>query len=612
MNPEHLQRLYNEGLLSHLDIHFAHFLTGASGDITPGVFLAAALASGYTRQGHICLDLSTMEGKRLLEVDASTWCPELNDWLDTLKKSAVVGEPGEYKPLILDERGRLYLYRYWDYQEKLAAGIKRRLRGGDDRIDCMGLKDKMARLFPSGGPPDVDWQKVAAFTAATKRFCLISGGPGTGKTTVIARILALLLALACPNRIRFALVAPTGKAAARLQQAVEYVAGTPDYADPCTEGMPLETSTIHRLLGSLPHSPYFRHNEKNPLPVDAVVIDEASMVDLALMSKLVQALPPQARLILVGDKDQLASVEAGAVFGDICNTGIIHGFSNRFCESLRAVTGYTVAPLAGAEPESGLQDCIVHLEKNYRFGAESGIGALSLAVRKGDAPGAMEVLRSGVCRDVTWRDVSLPEDRYGAMRAAVLAGFGDYLRLSEPQEIIHRFDRFRILCVVREGPFGVVALNRLVERILEEGGIIRGDQRWYKGRPVLITSNDYQLRLFNGDVGIVLPDPATGNELRAFFPGVDGRCRTFHPLRLPDHETVYAMTVHKSQGSEFDEVLFILPDRQSPILSREVIYTGVTRARKRIDIWGEESAVRDGVTRRVERSSGLREMLWGK
>jgi len=598
-----------------LDIHFARFLSRLTGKDISGLSLAAALVSSYTRQGHVCLDLSSVERKELLKGENGidpVVCPELNNWCKQLRETAVVGNPGEYKPLILDDHSRLYLFRYWEYQEKLANSIQRRVSNTIATSDIGHLKEELIRLFPFNDAEEINWQRVAAFTALTKQFCVISGGPGTGKTSIVATILALLLKQTESKRPRIALIAPTGKAAAKLQEAIRSIKTKLSCPDNIKEEIPEEASTIHRLLGTIPDSPYFRHNAKNTLPVDIVVVDEASMVDLALMSKLIQALPLQARIILLGDKDQLASVEAGAVLGDICDTGAEHSFSQGFCKDYKEVTGYTIHTQQNRAPESDIRDCIIQLEKNYRFGSDSGIGAVSYAVNTGDGDRAIKLMKSGVYGDITWKNLPQLKDLTQVIKATIMQGYGDYLRASDPFKVFQVFERFRILCALRGGPFGVAALNILVEQILREERLINPDRRWYPGRPVLITKNDYNLRLFNGDMGIVLSDPSVNNELRVFFPATDGTFKKLHPFRLPEHETVYAMTVHKSQGSEFDKVLLLLPDRESPVLTRELIYTSITRAKKSVEIWGNENVFRTAVSRYIERTSGLRDALWSK
>ena len=494
--------------------------------------------------------------------------------------------------------------------EVIAEAIKRLVWENENNINHDKLKAGLERIFPSAQSDDIDWQKVAAFAALTRKFCVISGGPGTGKTLTVAKILTLLLEQVHPKSLRIALTAPTGKAAARLQEVVRKAKEKLSCSEIIKESIPEEASTIHRLLGSIPGSPYFHHNEKNPLPVDVLVVDEASMVDLALMSKLVRALPMKASLILLGDKDQLSSVEAGAVLGDICDTGNVHNFSRQFSMLLEKVTGYRIPTEGQKIPKTMINDSIVQLQKSYRFGVKSGIGALSQAVKEGDSNRAFALLKSGDYPDIKWKD--LPKGSYfsTSIKSQILRGYSGYLKADEPREIFRLFECFRILCAIREGPYGVFALNLLTELILKEQKLITPERKWYRGRPILITRNDYQLQLFNGDVGITLSDPEADNELRLFFPDGSGSFRKLHHLRLPEHETVYAMTVHKSQGSEFDKVLFILPDRNNPILTRELIYTGITRAKESIEIWGIEAIFKAAVSSKIERASGLRDALW--
>lgn len=581
----------------------------------PELSLAAALVSSRTRQGDICLDLSAIAGTQMVdEADGETpvICPDLSLWSEKLMGSDVVGSPGDYKPLILDNKNRLYLFRYWDYQEKLADLIRKRVSDNKGTIDSAMLKDGLERLVPGEGNGDINWQKVAAFTAVTKNLCIITGGPGTGKTATIAAILALLLEQDKSHRMRIALVSPTGKAAARLQESIEITKKHLKCSESIKRAIPTETSTIHRLLGTIPHSPYFRYNSNNKLAIDVVVIDEASMVDLALMSKLVQALPMESRLILLGDKDQLASVEAGAVLGDICDTGINHGFSQRFCRDIKKVAGYEIDGDGRERNRSNLQDCIIQLKKNYRFGSHSGIGLMSRAVNEGDENRAVDLLQNDSFLDVTWKRPPSPDEISRVFRDTVIKTYGACLKEDDVHAMFRLFNEFRILCAVRDGPQGVDVLNAVTENILREERFIEGDRRWYRGRPILIARNDYRLGLFNGDVGIVLPDPDADKDLRVFFPAPDGSIRKFHPMRLPEHETVYAMTVHKSQGSEFNRVHLLLPDRYSPVLTRELLYTGITRAQKNVTVFSSEKIFRTSVTRRIERTSGLRDALWAE
>ena len=609
-NPD-LHTLYHQGFISNLDVGFAGLMERLSHKPSAALGLGAALVSHSTREGHICLDLSTLAGNFLRkDEDDQSVCPDLNDWRGSLRESDVVGEPGEYKPLILDDRSRLYLFRYWDYQEKLADSIRRRVGERAKDVHEGSLKEGLNRLFADEQANGINWQKVAAFVALSRGFCVISGGPGTGKTTTVAKILALLVEQTNRERVRIALAAPTGKAAVRLQETVKRAKEKLNCPASVREAVPEDASTLHRLLGSVPGTPYFRHDAQNRLPARIVVVDEASMVDLPLMSKLIQALSPEAGLILLGDKDQLASVEAGAVLGDICDTGRTHGFSRRFCGDLERLTGYKIGQGQSEPGESGIRDCIVRLRKGYRFGSGSGIGAVSRAVNEGEADLALAHATEGDYPDIEWRDLPRSDALPRMIKEPLLGGFREYLRSNEPGRALESFDRFRVLCALREGPYGVHAINLLAEEILEREGLIRPESKWYAGQPVLITRNDYRLQLYNGDVGIILPDPEANGDLRAFFAAPEGRPRRFHPVRLPQHETVFAMTVHKSQGSEFDRVLLLLPDRDAPVLTRELIYTGLTRARAGIQVWGTRNIFRNAVSRRIERMSGLRDALW--
>lgn len=620
IKAEILGALHSSEMFSPLDLHLVKLLVGLNGSENSGLSLAAALVSSYTRQGHICIDLASLGGKPLESALELGELPNTKSWCAELRESKVVGIPGEFRPLILDEAGRLYLYRYWEYQQKLAECLRSRTHSACDLRDQTSLKDRIGDLFQSSRE-ETDWQKIAALAGASRPFCVISGGPGTGKTTTVARILALLLGPA-PSRLRTALAAPTGKAAARLQESIKATRKKLSCPEPVRAALPDSASTIHRLLGSIQGTPYFRHDADNPLPVDILVIDEASMVDLALMSKLVQALPPRARLLLLGDKDQLSSVEAGAVLGDICNTTA--RFSKEFATACKEICGCSLDAqfiFDGTGPKP--KDCIIQLQKSYRFTEDSGIALLSSAVRNRDADGAVSLLNTGRHADIAWNEPPPARLLAKSIEPEILEGYGPYL--SEVRALRHRtaedpherlgrafslLERFRILGAVREGPFGVNGLNAAAENCLMEAKLLDGRGQWYPGRPIMIARNDYSLRLFNGDIGLYLPDIFSGDGYRVFFPGADGKFRSFHPMRLPAHETVFAMTVHKSQGSEFDNVLLVFPEKDSPVLTRELVYTGITRARERVSLRGSEHILRAAITRSAERWSGLSDALW--
>ncbi|MBI5446173.1 MAG: exodeoxyribonuclease V subunit alpha [Deltaproteobacteria bacterium] len=602
------------GELSELDFHFARAVERWSGG-APGAVLAAAWLSRATAQGSVCLDLASA-AEELKELGIARL--SVPEWIDALRASAAVGGRGEFAPLILSG-ARLYLQRYWSYERRVADFVRERAAAVLE-LDEASARASLERLFPrraDGDRDEVDEQKLAAAVAASKRLCILSGGPGTGKTTTVSRILALLLEREGPLRI--ALAASTGKAAARLQESIRGQRARLELPAELASRVPEEASTVHRLLGAVPGTTSFRHGAENPLPYDLVVVDEVSMIDLPLMARLVSALAPRTRVLLVGDRDQLASVQAGSVLGDLCGPGPErHAYSPAFAQTLARMTGERVPGDPGRPPGGPLADCVTFLRRSYRFGAESGIGGLCLAVNQGDAAGATKLLRKagggppGSRPELSWREAPTQERLRRELEELVLGTFAPGLRETDPGEAFRSFDAFRILCAHREGPYGATAVNRAVEGILLEHGLAsRGG--WYPGRPVLVVRNDPGLRLANGDVGLVLADPEEGGALRAYFPAPEGTAgwRRLPLLRLPPHETCYAMTVHKSQGSEFDRVLLLLGDRPSRVLTRELLYTGASRARNSLEVWGSEEVVAQAVARRVARASGLGEALWG-
>lgn len=602
--------MHRAGVVSALDAHFARLLARLDPAMSPAACLGAALASRAVREGHVCLDLAQFAGLQLGSVDAGVEleAPALDDWLEALRASAVVGGPGEFRPLVLDEAGRLYLYRYWDYERRLTHALESRA-GAAPTVDRGLLATQLQRLFVAREPTEPDWQQIAAAVAVLRGLCVISGGPGTGKTTTVTRVLAMLVEQAGARPLRTALAAPTGKAAMRLSEAIRTVKPLLEVDDGVRAAIPEQAGTLHRLLGYRPNGGGFRYGRDNPLPVDAVVVDEASMIDQAMMVRVVEALAPEARLILLGDKDQLASVEAGAVMGDMCAGW--RGFSEPFAQELSDVLGVPVKALPVARSGAGLRDNIVELRLSHRFSRESGIGSLASCVNAGDVNAAKALLADGT-DDLQWletRDLAQAQAHL-AERAAAL--FGDYLRAlasgATPQQVFAHFERVRILCALRSGPMGVAGVNRLIEDLLHRQGLIDVRQAWYAGRPVMIARNDYNLGLFNGDVGLALEDSA--GRLRVCFRDSQGDIRRLSPGRLPAHETCYALTVHKSQGSEFDEVVVVLPQEDSRVLTRELLYTAVTRARRRVLLTGPLDVLAAAVARRTQRRSGLRDSLW--
>jgi len=615
------------GVLSHLDHELGRTLLDISGEHesegADAVALGAAFASWAVQRGHVCVDLAQLDARGFQDDKGSPIegirLPQPEAWAAALSPSKLVAIGGQdetaRRPLILVQQTRLYLARYFDYEQRLAEALLKRSRRQLETLDGPLLKRGLDALFPST-TPGTEGQRRACLLATLRGLSVISGGPGTGKTYTVAKVLSLLQeqALAAGREpLRIQLLAPTGKAAQRLGEAIQQnLASLPEALRSL---VPAEASTLHRALGYQRNTPTrFRHGALNPLPADVVIVDEASMVDLALMAKLVDAVHPRARLVLLGDKDQLASVEAGAILGEIYGGNPDDGYSRELAESVQRLTGDAV-PVSPTLPNPGLHDCMVHLSYVHRFAGGSPIAKLAQAVNAGDVEAAFAVLDAPE-PEVDLRPIAaeaelpkifgaLVEDRFGALRDGTVA---DKLRA---------LSSFRFLCAHRRGKLGVGGLNRFVAEHLTRRGLLDARGDWYDGRPILVTANDYSLDLFNGDVGIIAEDPkadpseAARRPLLAFFPSShSSEPRQFPPGQLPPHETVFAMSVHKAQGSELDEVALVLPDRMSPILTRELIYTGITRAKKRVTIYGTREVLAAAIEARVQRASGLGEALW--
>ena len=557
------------------------------------VLLAAALCCEALAAGDVCLPLNRLAGKRPWpEVNLSL--PPLPVWRAQLEASPLVGAPGDYAPLILFG-DRLYLARYQAYEQHLAELLLARAADAPE-VDEQQLADSLSRLF-AFNQQSPDWQRLAAAQAVRRRLAVISGGPGTGKTTTVVRLLAALLEQPGGERLAIGLAAPTGKAAARMAEAIRNAKADLPVSDVVKEALPDEARTLHRLLGSRGDSPKVRHDAANPLALDVLVVDEASMVDLALMAKLVAALPPKARLILLGDKDQLAAVEAGAVFAELCEG---RGFDARAASDLQRITGQSV-PVE--TPGSRLGDAVVLLIHSHRFAGDSGIGELARRINGGDAKGTVALLQE-VRADLAWN--AAPSS--GALIERLEQGYSTYLqaaRQGDPAAVFEAFNGFRALTAQREGAFGVTGINEALEARFKRRLGVPARDRWYPGRAVMVRQNDYALGLFNGDIGLCLK---TEQGLRVFFEG-DESYRGFAPARLPSHDSAFAMTVHKSQGSEFAEVLLALPEQPSPLLTRSLFYTGITRAKRKVEIWALPARLAEAVDTRAERAAGLAERL---
>jgi exodeoxyribonuclease V alpha subunit len=590
---EPLNLLRQQGF-SELACQFAAFIDRKEGGKRSVVSLTAGLLTEMMAQGHVCLNLHAIPDS--LQPFLALLPDEVDSWQTELKAGKSVGQPGDYRPLILTDDGLLYLYRFWRDERDVARAIQQRLQGLAD-LNVEQLNQDLADWHnPVAG---IDWQKVAVAMAVSRQFAVISGGPGTGKTTIVLKILQCLQnqyrrdntgastssARESDNpALRIGLAAPTGKAAARLQQSIS------QYQD-------LEVKTLHRLLGITEHNDQGRYNAGRTLPLDVLIIDEASMIDISLMARLMRAMPERARLILLGDSQQLASVESGAVLANLSEQEQGH-FSEAF------ITQFPVLGLTQSRPkgEGLLTDSFVRLQHSYRFDKDSLIGQLAEQVNAGHADNAIGLLRSQATP--IWQPSETPH-----LLETVSKGYQDFIhaveKAAEPQTVIQAFDTFRVLAALRQGPQSVASVNRMMHRLLAQRGWRTG-QSYYPGRPIMITQNDYRQKLFNGDIGVVLRD-ATGQLKACFYFGEEIRWIGLN--RLPAHETVFAMTVHKSQGSEFDAISILLPDEISPILNRELLYTAITRARKSLTVLASEPVLRHTIHSRHQRESGLKKQL---
>ncbi len=620
-----LEELRAAGELGALDEQLAHTLGRLANEERAEVLLAVALTARQLRRGHSCLDLE----RWVLTPPASSpedstedrsW-PPARRWRELLAASPLVdaaasAERSPSRPLILDRRGRLYLHRYWRHQEDLAESLHLLAGGPPPAVDRDLLCDGLERLFIKNSTVAIDWQRVASAIAVLRRLCVITGGPGTGKTTTVVKILTLLseqaLAAGEPPP-RTLLLAPTGKAAARLGQSIRQAKQQLDVVPEVIAGIAENASTVHRALGSVGGSTsHFRHGPGRPLLADLVVLDEASMVDLALMSRLLGALPKTARCILLGDPDQLAAVEAGAVLADICTAPA--SFSTRLRQDIEEVAQQSLKP---AEPDSvtenrdhdsaAIGDSIVTLQHSYRYSAGGLIEELATAVRLGKVERALQLLEQPG-QEVLQR-IEPPAGGKVPVQliTRALRNWRQLLELSDPLAKLELLEQFRILCAHRHGALGALAVDSAIERHLDSAqGLQRLAGGHYEGRPLILTRNDYRQELYNGDFGVIASHPQRGPQ--AYFAAADG-VREVAPSWLPAHESALASSVHKSQGSEHQEVAIVLPVEISPVLSRQLLYTALTRARSKVQIFASREILRFAIESPALRSSGLADRL---
>lgn len=606
---DHFDVLRKKNMLSDIDVELCRFFSELEPQVNAEILLAAALTSAAYREGNVCINLRDFADRPLfneadgfLQVEA----PALKVWVGMLNNSPFVGSPGEFKPLILDSSHRLYLQRHWKNEKRLAEHILKKAGQPTEKVDIKLLRQGLNCYFGKSREA-VDWQKVAAALAVLNSFAVISGGPGTGKTTTVVRVLGLLLEQANQRGRNFSitLAAPTGKAAARLESSIQNALQDLPTSNVIKDKIPVKCHTIHQLLGARLHSSTFKFNKNNPLPYDYIIIDEVSMVDQALMSRFMSATMKKTQVLLLGDKDQLASVEAGSVLGDICGARNSNRFSRAMEEQLENLEISLPENNKVKNPDP-LTDHIVLLQKSYRFEADSGIARLAEAVNSGEGERSLHILQNRSYTDVDLKtpltysvfldeliDRAVTQIQEGAQAASPAVAFTIYRKM-------------QILSPHRQGPWGVEFLNKKIEERLEMMGLKSPYVDWYRGKPIIINENNYRLGLSNGDTGIFWPDDE-GNG-RIYFE-INNEIMGLWPSQLPAYSTAFVLTVHKSQGAEYNEVILVFPNEKSKILSRELLYTALTRAKKSVLLFAKKSVLLKTVAHKIARNSGLKDYL---
>ena len=605
---------------------FAAFFKGQK-DIQPFAYAV----SKKLAQGSICVDLNGKDGPAEIfegyedndeEVDLST---SSNDLFQTGLVAKGVEAEVKDRPFVLFG-DNFYITRYFNYETQIINGIKKNLikKGAEEkskRLKRLKGSGEFRKLVESRDRKlETDWQLVASAMAFLNNFTIITGGPGTGKTTTVAKILSLLYEE--NQELNVKLAAPTGKAAMRMKEALATNNQVPvDYRKRINE---LKPYTLHRLLGSKHLSPYFKHDQKNKLEADVIIVDEASMIDVALFAKFINAVKADTRLIILGDQNQLTSVEAGSLLGDLCNTvskrNHFSADTTRVLQEILSGTKFNPQSV-----ETGLlQDHVVELQHSYRFSKDSEFGEISEAVIKND----QSIIENWFEEDGLGKDIQIDSDYSEKIFNQFIKGFEDYIDKEKKSSVerieasLKEFNKLRILAVLRNGKQGVAGLNVAVEKYLAKKGLINPKSEFYDHRPVMVTKNHPDLQLFNGDIGLVRKDPDDPKKMKIWFLTDEQKAdqknpeksraavRGYSPGLLTDVESVFAMTVHKSQGSEFDEVLLVMPKSEEvPILTRELLYTGITRAKKNLKIQGTKEVILKSAEGQVKRASGIANRL---
>lgn len=588
------------------DVHqqFAAFF--GNNELKPFLYLLSRkMADGST-----CLDLNELPTE---QEDLPEYCHHIAAKLVQIAHSPLVSTEGSLsKPFILDAH-RLYLQRYFKYETGLADKIKKLLDAEKDetvdrKILLINEKTFVQNLFPRNSSGEPDWQLAAALLALTHNLHIITGGPGTGKTTTVAKILAVLFHLQPHTKV--ALAAPTGKAGARMAESLRHANFKGKEAFEHQFSL-LQPSTIHRLLGPIKDSIYFKHNHDNPIDADVVIIDESSMIDMALFAKLLDAIATTTRLILLGDKDQLASVEAGSLFGDLCRS--LPQVNHLTEESIQFLNGFVSKDasqwdngFSGNDNANTLFEHITVLQQSHRFDSKAGIGKLSRAVIENNKENIVSFLQK------TDAAIEIDTAYEEKIFENFISGYRAYIREKDTLAALQSLDNLRVLCALREGEYGINTINKKIEDYLWRHQLIQREQLFYENRPIIVTKNNYALGLYNGDIGLIRPDD--NGIMKVWFPdnaeGNTNGLKSVSPGFISEMETVYAMTIHKSQGSEFKNVMVLLPPKEdNQLLTRELLYTGITRARERVIIQSSAEVLLTTCERKVSRGSGVEDRL---
>ncbi|CAH7345193.1 exodeoxyribonuclease V subunit RecD [Vibrio chagasii] len=669
-----LEQLKEDGNLRQLDFHFAKtVIASETSELKELTAFAAALVSSELGKGNTCIRLDRVNLSRPFGVESDlsaelfSHIPDASTWEDMLDKSLVVSRSSQ-TPLIING-GRLYLNRFWRCETEISRDLAL-MASESSAIDIKSMREYLNSIFPRpysflmnalqkatdtlqrkeacidvldivdqeginwpevedvlvkakneadlksldtliDDSSRIDWQRVSVASALRKRLAIITGGPGTGKTTTVIKLLASLVHGSRINHSgdddfippTIKLVAPTGKAAMRLTESIGNALQSLPLEEEVSQHIPTSASTLHRLLGATKGAAKFRFNAENKLHLDVLVVDEASMIDLPMMFCLVSALPPHAKLILLGDKDQLASVEAGSVLADFCSFSRVNPTS-AYTSDIESLTSFR---LSNSNRASAITDCISELKKSYRFHSKSGIGQIAKAVNSGSEEEIQSVIASGY-PDINYHQLN--SESYTRMIHQVADKYSEYISAIKSRAchstIIEKYNQIRLLCAIRDGEFGLNGLNEQIENTLHEKGLIAVQKfnTWYEGRPVMVVRNDYSTGLYNGDIGITIRCPQT-RRLIVIFEFPDGSIKQYQTCRIPDHETAYAMTIHKSQGSEFTDTFMVLPTKPSPIITRELVYTGITRAKKNLHLFSTNEVLARGARIKTIRHSGL-------